>query len=74
MQFITDFSTQLSKLKSKSSSPIDSIPSKVLQEHMDIFASLLQNSFNPCIETSSFPETLKKDNISSILKKGDAFD
>ena len=69
-----DVATQLRKLKSKKSSPIDSIPSRVLQEHLDIFAPLLQNSFNFCIETSHFPETLKKGNISSILKKGDAFD
>ena len=69
-----DVATQLRKLKSEKSSPIDSIPSRVLQEHLDIFAPLLQNSFNLCIETSNFPETLKKGNISSILKKGDAFD
>ena len=53
-----DISTQLRKLKSKKSSPIDSIPSRVLQEHLAIFAPLLQNSFNLCIETSNFPETL----------------
>ena len=69
-----DVATQLRKLKSKKSSPIDSIPSRVLQDHLDIFAPLLQNSFNLCIETRNFPETLKKGNISSILKKGDAFD
>ena len=69
-----DVATQLRKLKSKKSSPIDSIPARVLQEHLDIFAPLLQNSFNFCIETSHFPETLKKGNISSVLKKGDAFD
>jgi len=67
-------STQLKKLKSKKSSPIDSIHSKVLQEHLNIFPPLLQNSFNLCIETHTFPETLKKGNISSILEKGDAFE
>ena len=40
---------------------------------MDISAPLLQNSFKLSIETSNFPETLKEGNISSILKKGDAF-
>ena len=39
-----DVATQLRKLKSKKSSPIDSIPSRVLQEHLDIFAPLLQHS------------------------------
>ena len=49
----------------------ESISSKVLLENCNMFASLLQNSFNFCIETSSFPETLKKGYISLILKKGD---
>ena len=69
-----DAFTQLKKLKSKKSSLIDSIPSNILQEHLDSFPSLLQNSFNLCIEISTFPETLTKGNILSILKKGDAFD
>ena len=51
-------------MKSKNILTIDSIPSRVLQEHLDIL----------CIETSNFPETLKKGKTSSILKKEDAFD
>ena len=57
----------------KKSSPIDSIPSIVLKENCEIFAALLQNSSSLCIETSTFPETLKKGSISSMLKKGDVF-
>ena len=46
----------------------------MLQENCIIFAPPLQNSLNLCIETNTFPETLKKSNILSILKKGDGFD
>ena len=46
---------------------------KIPTEHTDLFASLVQLFINESIDTSKFPTNLKKEDIPSLFKNGDAF-
>ena len=46
------------------------IPSKIIKENADIFASTLHSSFNTSVTNLEFPSVLKQDNITPVLKKG----
>ena len=45
------------------------IPSKIIKENADIFASFLQSSFNTSVSNSEFPSVLKQANITPVFKK-----
>ena len=45
----------------------------MLTEHSDLFAPLVQLFINESIDTSNFPKELKKGDITSLFKNGDAF-
>ena len=64
---------QLEKLNPRKSSPIGSIPAKVIKENSDIFAPVLQNHFNVSVSQNDFPEVLKAGDITSLYKKDDNF-
>ena len=46
------------------------IPSKIIKENADSFASLLHSSFNTSVTNSEFPSVLKQANITPVFKKG----
>ena len=46
------------------------IPSKIIKENADIFASFLHSSFNTSVTNSEFPSVLKQTNITLVLRKG----
>ena len=46
------------------------IPSKIIKENSDIFASFLHSSFNTSVTNSEFPSVLKQANITPVFKKG----
>ena len=60
--------SQLNNLDPTKASPFGSIP-----EHSDSFAPLVQLFINESIDTSTFPKELKKGDITSLFKNGDAF-
>ena len=66
----------LSKLKyldpTKASS-FGSIPVKIFAEHSDFFAPLEQFFINESIDRGKFPKLLKKGEITSLFRNGDAF-
>ena len=45
------------------------IPSKIIKENADIFASFLHSSFNTSVTNSEFPSVLKQANITPFFKK-----
>ena len=47
------------------------IPSKIIKENTDIFASSLHSSFNTSVTNSEFPSILKQADITSVFKKGE---
>ena len=46
------------------------IPSKIMKENSDIFASVFYNCFNENIRLETFPDTLKQVSVNTIFKKG----
>ena len=65
--------TQIERLDHKKSSPIESIPARVLKENSDLLLPHLVSTYNSCISESDFPSELKAGDISSLFKKDDAF-
>ena len=64
---------QIQKLNPKKSSPLNSIPAKILKQNADIFGILLQKIFNSNLSECYFPKELKAGEILSLFKSPDAF-
>ena len=60
---------QLGKLNPKKSSPVGSIPAKVMKENSDIFALIIQGHFNANISQNDSPESLKAGYIHHFAKR-----
>lgn len=61
---------RISELNVQKSSGPDSIPASFLKTHHDIFAELLRDVFNECINTSRYPDCLKTTRVIPIYKAG----
>ena len=70
---VNEIHLQIQKLNPKKSSPLNSIPAKILKQNADIFAILLQKIFNSNLSECYFPKELKAGEISSLFKSLDAF-
>ena len=70
---VTEIHLQIQKLNPKKSSPLNSIPAKILKQNADIFAILLQKIFNSNLSECYFPKELKAGEISYLFKSLDAF-
>ena len=66
-------SSQFKDLDPTKASTFGSIPVKMLTEYSDLFAPLVQLFINESIDASNFPKELKKGDIISLFKNGDAF-
>ena len=44
-------------------------PTKIIKLNKDIFAKLISNNFNPCIDEGEFPYELKHANVIPVHKK-----
>ena len=58
-------------LNVKKATTNNGIPTKLIKENVDIFSPILCYYFNTCIETNSFPFTLKLAEIKPTFKKDD---
>ena len=67
-----DILHQLKDLDLTKASPFGNIPVKILTEHFDLYAPSLQLFVDDCIDTDKFPKKLKKGDIKSLFKYGDA--
>ena len=65
--------SQVQKLNLEKASPLNSIPAKILKQNADIFAVLIQKTFNSNISGCYFPKELKDGEVSSLIKSVDAF-
>ena len=70
---VNEIHLQIQKLNTNKSSPLNSIPAKILKHNADIFAILLQKIFNSNLAECYFPKELKAGEISSLFKSLDAF-
>ena len=49
------------------------IPSNIIKENVDIFASILQCSFNMSITNSEFSSLLKQADVTPVFTKGERY-
>ena len=68
-----EIEAQLRNLDPKKSSTFGSIPVKVLTEHSDLFAPMLHSFINENVNTSNFPNELKKGDLTFLFKNGNVF-
>ena len=73
LYFVTNsrVSAEVCDLKVKKASPIDSIPSKILRDNLDIFTDVLQQHFNASIDNGIFPTVLKRGEVTCVFKAND---
>ena len=64
---------QIKNLDLIKASPFAIIPIKILTVHSGLFASMVQYFITESIDTSKFPNELKKGEIVSLFKNSDAF-
>ena len=70
---VNEILLQIQKLNTNKSSPLNSIPAKILKQNADIFAILLQKIFHSNLSECYFPKDLKAGEISCLFKSLDAF-
>ena len=70
---VNEILLQIQKLNTNKSSPLNSIPAKILKQNANIFAIFLQKIFNSNLSECYFPKDLKAGEISSLFKSLDAF-
>ena len=70
---LEEIETQFRDLDPTKSSTFGSIPVKILSEHSGLFTPMLHFFINESVNTSNFPNELKKEDITSLFKNDDAF-
>ncbi len=70
---VESVSVQIKKLNASKASPTNCIPARIVKENTDVFSFTIQNLFNSALARGVFPKELKAGDISSIFKKGGAF-
>lgn len=62
---------ELGNLKEAKSSPIESIPAKILKDNYDLLGPKIQIDYNSSVRTGVFPQNQKLADVSPIFKKDD---
>ena len=71
---VEDVKREINNISSKKATPKGDIPVKILKWNFDIIAPVLTECYNQNIKNSTFPNELKKADISSVYKKKDRHD
>ena len=67
---INDMFIEITRVKCSKSSPLFSIPAKILKENIDFLSLILHNNFNNSIFSCYFPDKLKLADVIPSYKKG----
>ena len=62
-------SKEISNLRSGKASRSNDIPTKVIKNFKDLFATFIYNNYNKCLLDETFPEDLKTAEVAPIHKK-----
>ena len=66
--------TELKNLDVSKTTQLEGIPTKIVKENLNIFATFLTNDINKCIRKGEFPDKLKTADITPAFKRGDKHD
>ena len=58
-------------MSSQKASPLDSVPPKIIKDHIDIISLKIEVDFNSAIKNGIFPHNMKLADVSPIFKKDD---
>ena len=61
---------EINSLDTSKSTQSEDISFKIIKDNADIFANFILQNFNKCIIDVTFPDQLKKANVSPVFKKG----
>ena len=67
----TEIEKELNKFDCSKSSPNSDIPTKIVQDNMDIFPPILYQELNKALELDKFPSAIKLANVTPVFKKED---
>ena len=70
----TEVTKEIKNLDIKEGSLFSDIPTKIIKEFDDLFATFIPENFNLCLNKGGFPEILKIVEITQIFKKGNPFE
>ena len=60
---------EISNLKSGKAVPSNDIPTKIIKDFKDLFATFIYNNYNKCLLDGTFPEDLKTAEVVPVYKK-----
>ena len=66
--------TELKNLDMSKITQVERIPTKIVKENLNIFATFLVKDINTCIRKGEFPDKMKAADITLAFKKGDKHD
>ena len=66
--------TELKNLDVSKTTQLEGIPTKIVKENLNIFATFLAKDINKCIRKGEFPDKLKTADITPAFKRGDKHD
>ena len=69
---LAEVEQEVRSLNPKKATTTNSIPSKLLKQHFDIYGPILHNLVNKTFQENIFPDELKLGDITPIFKKDDA--
>ena len=67
---LDDVYKEILMLNNSTSCPKDSVPLRIIKEHIDLFALKLHYDFNYSVDFCCFPNNLKRADVTPIHKKG----
>ena len=70
----TEVIKEIKNLDIKKGSLFSDVPTKIMKEFGDLFAILIAESFNLCLNKEEFPEILKVADVTPIYKKANSFE
>ena len=66
--------TELKKLDVSKTTQLEGIPTKIVKEKLNIFATILAKDIDKCVRKGEFPDKLKTADITPAFKRGDKHD
>ena len=66
---LTEIINEIKKLEQSKATQSNDIPTKVIKQNCDVFATFITENFNNMIENSDFPDSLKQADIKPVYKK-----
>ena len=68
------FIKEIKNLDPKKTSQSNDIPTKLIKEYSDIFATIIVEDFNKCMHNGTFPRSFKISEVIPVYKKDEPYD